>query len=776
MNFRKILAILICVWTLLGFALFKEGSLGIVARETVATASVSPAIQDFYVNCTWAGQTCQFSFDVTDELALDHAIFGCNVTQTFANDTSLPLSGTQTWVNVTKTLPSYNCTVSFQLWVWGADSDLAVTTGLKYIKVYGYNAGGWNTPYVSLIDAIKSTDSANNWGNVETYAQTILAKKTTTDLANMISSYANAGDWEDVLKWSAFCWKLGIAQETDIVNALGNFTMVGSLPYTDSYSGIPDFLTESKWALYGYYWSLLYDASLTKWNVTAAFTQFNSSIYRLGKPALWVFADGTARTYSDRYYDEDASTIECYIIFAELLNVSGALDDALHWWNYDDSHHWSSTYQYFRYTTASPDDNYEYECEAPFFLKIIGTLKCYFSPLENWSHVLIDIENRFLSSKWNSPQWTDGATGRTTYVVVHEYKWNNQRRLQNTLGAWQALEGVYSRLNSTYKNTIAEMLSGTDSLEPAWALLLRPEAGLYNNQTKLFGWSSTNADSNSTAKAEILMFLLGMIPGSTTTAFPLEELSYEYLQDMDCQTFRLDLTSRTVTLPVAGEGSMTFQYGVSPVTYYFNQGGVWQLTFTDSWNVITNGIYMYDLPGGRIYFGQIPAPEITVTGMSSSKTIIGRGYLGSVTITIDALNLNSIVNLTVHANSIEIHSELVTLITHDFSLNFECNTTGFAYGNYLLEAHAELVPADNTSSSDFTLPILVHVGVPGDVSSSKPGVWDGVVDMKDITYLITLFNKRAYSPSWNSNADVNNDGVINIRDIALALMYFNQKE
>jgi hypothetical protein len=773
----RLSTVLVCALVLLSSSASEQNQLRVAKNETGVEGSVSPVIQDVYLNNTWAGQPCQFSFNVTDDVGLSYVIFGCNATQTFTNDTSMPLSGTQAWVNITKTLPSFNCIVSFQLWAWDTNSAFPANTGLRYIKVYKYSTGGWNTPYTSLIDAIKAIDSANNWNDADTYAQTILGKKTTADLADMIDGFAKVDDWIDVLKWSAFCWKLGVAQENDIVSALGNCTMVGSLPYTDSSSGYPDFVTESKWALYGYYWALLYNVSLTKWNVTAAFNQFNSSIYGLGEPALWVYADGTARSYSDRYYDEDACTIECYIIFAKLLNVSGAIDDALHWWSYDDSHHWSNAYQYYRYTSSSPNDNYEYECEEPFFLKIIGTLKYYYPSLGNWSHVLTDIENRYLSSEWNSPQWLDGTTGTTTYVAVHEYKWNNQRRLRNTFGAWQALLGVYLGLNSTYQSNIEDMLRGNDALEPAWALLLRPEAGLYNNETKKFGWYSTNGDNNSTAEAETLMFLLGIVPGSTTTAFPLEELNYEYVQGIGCQMFQLNLTSRTVTLPVADGGDVTFQYGVSPVTCFFNQSGVWQVTFSDSWNMITSVTYTSGLPVNLICFTQILPSEITVTNVVNSKTIIGRGCSESVDVTLDFQNTNSNANITVYANSSEIHSELIALTTAGLTLSFEWNTSGFAYGNYTLEAHAELVQGgNNISNNGFTCPVPVHIGVPGDVSSSTFGTYDTVVNMRDIAYLIRFFNAKPGSPSWSSNADVNGDGVVNLKDIEIALLNFCKHE
>src|SRR5271157_776472 len=626
---RRFLSILSCILVLLGFLVS-----GVVSRPlasaspTVVDSQVSPAIVDFYVNNTWTDQTCQFSFKVANCLSLDYAIFGCNITQSFVNDSAVLVSGAQAWANFTHVLPSHASTVSFQFWVWDTTSPHSATTGLRYIKVNFYNnaPGTWNTPYTSLIDTIQSIDSANNWANTETYAQTVLAKKSTADLTTMIDSYANAQDWPDVLKWSAFCSKLGIAQKNDIINALGNYTMIGDLPFTD-YAGnfLGDFCVLSTWALYGYYYATTYNVSLSKWNITAAYQQFNSSVdYSIhnGQPQtglpLWIFADGTAKTFSDRYYDEDACTIDCYIIFSELLNVSGAMDDAVHWWSYTNSVHWNPTAQFYGYTGTS-----NYECEAPFFLKIISTLKYYYPPLQNWTRVLTDIENRFLSAEWNSKQWL-GSAYSTTYVVVHSYPDNDQRRLENTFAAWQTLLGVYLQLNASYQSVMDDMLLGNNSAEPAWALLLGPLAQLYNGSSGLFRWGSyanQYDDNSATAYAEILLFLLGIVPQNTTVAFPLEELNYEYIQDIDPQEFQFNLANQTVTIPVSDPGTMMFQYGASPITCNFNQSGIWQVTFSNSWNMISNATCLSGLLTNRIYYAQLYAFNVTISACYTSQNI-----------------------------------------------------------------------------------------------------------------------------------------------------------
>jgi hypothetical protein len=621
--------IMLTALLLMSMASLATASIGKTGETVTYGSDVTepPQIQDFYINSTWAGQASQFAFNCTDTAGLVNGTLTTNVTTTYRNDT-VSLSGTVAWANFTKTLPSYNCAVGFQFWVWNQNTSIYATTGLRIMKVYTYNSTV--DFFKCLADAITTVENANNWNSAEPYAKVVLDQTPVSTLSSMIDNYSQAQDWNHVLLWSAFCNKLNITSQQAINYALGNYTMVGSLPRTgyDIYN-TPTFSPEDKWGLYGYWyantsWARDYNSRITaKWNITTAFQQFNSSVYysvynttgTLGLP-LWMYANGTAHTYTNRYYDEDACTIDCYIIFAQLLNVSGAIDEAIHWWSYLNTIHWNSGEQHYGYTGTSG-----YECEAVFFLKIISTLKYYYPALGNWSNVLTDIGNRFVSHEWNSPQWLDSSNDQSTHVVVHMYPDNPARRLQNTLGAWQALLGVCLQLNSTCENNIRDMLYGNNNTEPAWALLLRPEAILYDKTQKLFAWGSlSGVDNDATAYGEILMFMMGIVPGTTTIAFPLEELKYEYIRDVYPTELRLNTTLRQIVVPVNSAGDLTFQYGVSPITYNFNQSGVWQITFTNSWNMIKNVTLISVLPNNVIYFTQIYLPRALTVNVTEGGT------------------------------------------------------------------------------------------------------------------------------------------------------------
>ncbi len=68
----------------------------------------------------------------------------------------------------------------------------------------------------------------------------------------------------------------------------------------------------------------------------------------------------------------------------------------------------------------------------------------------------------------------------------------------------------------------------------------------------------------------------------------------------------------------------------------------------------------------------------------------------------------------------------------------------------------------------------VIITFPGDVSGAL-GHPDGIVDMQDIAALLRNFNARFGTLRWNPVTDVNDDGVINMRDISIAIFYYGSR-
>jgi hypothetical protein len=172
-------------------------------------------------------------------------------------------------------------------------------------------------------------------------------------------------------------------------------------------------------------------------------------------------------------------------------------------------------------------------------------------------------------------------------------------------------------------------------------------------------------------------------------------------------------------------------------------------------------------------------PDIAMTDVIPSKTVVGQDYCVNVTVTVEDLGFSAaIFNVTLYANNSSVENQTTILIPgYSVIIHFAWNTSGFAYGNYTIGAYAWPLDGEiNTANNNYTCSIEVYVGVPGDVSGSTQGVYDKKCDMKDIAYLVILFNTKPTSPNWNPNADVNNDGVCNMKDIAIAIINFNKHE
>ncbi len=170
--------------------------------------------------------------------------------------------------------------------------------------------------------------------------------------------------------------------------------------------------------------------------------------------------------------------------------------------------------------------------------------------------------------------------------------------------------------------------------------------------------------------------------------------------------------------------------------------------------------------------------NIAVQRVVPSKTVVGQGYNLSIQVQVENQGWEAqTTDVTIYVNT-EIISTFANLAMPGRSqliLSSTWQTGTYTKGNYTISIVATPVPGEVDTTDDSYI-WTVHLGVPGDVSSTVPGVYDGKVDMKDIAYLVSLFNTKPSSLNWQPNADVNNDGVCNMKDIATAIAYFNKHE
>jgi parallel beta-helix repeat protein len=168
--------------------------------------------------------------------------------------------------------------------------------------------------------------------------------------------------------------------------------------------------------------------------------------------------------------------------------------------------------------------------------------------------------------------------------------------------------------------------------------------------------------------------------------------------------------------------------------------------------------------------------DIGITGITTSKTVVGQGFNLNINTTIFNYGDNAeTFNVTVYCNETAItlpngeNYTPVTLGSGNFTtVAIAWNTSGFAKGNCTVSAVADTVPGE-TDTEDNTLPDgWVFVSIPGDING------DQYVNAKDAVLLGAAFNSSQEQPSFNPNADTNGDQWCNAKDAVILGTHFNE--
>jgi hypothetical protein len=544
-----------------------------------------------------------------------------------------------------------------------------------------------------------------------------------------------------------------------VTRAMDNQPMVGHWPNVD-----PHIMSVYyKFLVSAYRYAVELGVNSSGWNRDLAYQEF-LNCWQVDHNFLWFDpAQGIPTDYMDRYYDENAEVLSFFLKFYE-IGVPDALNYADQMWTHLCTMHWSGSY--FPYTGSKS----QVECEAGAFAETIGELYAN-NPngLPNFpDYILKDLDYKFLSGgNWSAKLWSPGA-----YVVRHA-ETNSEKRLENTITAWAAMQSYYGLMNSTMKSEFDSLLTGSPS---AWEGLV-DYSNMYSNGQ--FRWRETsNYTDDATCGGAMLLFLNGIVPDSGSLAIPVIDEAYEDWYSMfPASHFRFDYDSRMIQIPVWA-GRINFTFGTRTASYVFPSNGIYQIKFSPDWNTVINASPVSPL-GSRFAYLNPPA-DIAITDLAVAKSVIGQGNLSTVNVTFSSQGIlnNQTLNFTVCANSTAIYSQPITIgATVNPTVGFEWNTTGFAYGNYTLNAYVEPLPVEiNVVNNNFTCNSSVHIGIPGDISGFTPGTSDGVCNMRDISYLIVHFNTHPGSLNWNPNCDIDSSGRVDMKDIVIAVMNFDKHE
>jgi len=163
-------------------------------------------------------------------------------------------------------------------------------------------------------------------------------------------------------------------------------------------------------------------------------------------------------------------------------------------------------------------------------------------------------------------------------------------------------------------------------------------------------------------------------------------------------------------------------------------------------------------------------PDVAVTKIATSKTIVGQGYtiIINVTVTNQALNYETFY-VIIHANTTTIKTQTITLLSGNSATVISTwNTTAAPYGNYTISAYVWLVQGETNTADNNKTDGIIMVTIPGDVDGSFK------VNYEDLFSLADAYGSHGpdfnypgepASPHWDPYCDFNGDNRVNYEDL-----------
>jgi len=164
--------------------------------------------------------------------------------------------------------------------------------------------------------------------------------------------------------------------------------------------------------------------------------------------------------------------------------------------------------------------------------------------------------------------------------------------------------------------------------------------------------------------------------------------------------------------------------------------------------------------------------EIAATNITPSKTIVGKGFLLCLNLTMtNRGTCTEAVNVTIYANTTILATLTNITLTNRTAttITFTWNTTGFSEGYYVISAYVWPVPGEMDTMDNAFIEVIVTLTIPGDVDG------DLNVDIFDVVSICVAYCSKRGQPQYKTNCDINSDGKIDIYDVVIACAHYGQK-
>lgn len=212
------------------------------------------------------------------------------------------------------------------------------------------------------------------------------------------------------------------------------------------------------------------------------------------------------------------------------------------------------------------------------------------------------------------------------------------------------------------------------------------------------------------------------------------------------------------------------------LTFYWNTSGIPPGDYTISTNA-TGVQGETRMENNRFEDGAVtlviePIHDVSVTSLTSLKTVVFKGYCLRVNVTLENQgNFPEAFNVTLYANNIVINKTQVNLNKGDIiTVTFAWDTAeAIEYEDYTLNATADQVYDENDTSDNSIVYGDVNIVHPGDFDADED------VDIYDIVLVAAAYGSKKGAPAYAPNLDVNCDGKIDIFDVVAATPQYGYK-
>lgn len=496
--------------------------------------------------------------------------------------------------------------ITFGIKIWKTDA-LFKALGKKEtlnVDVRFGPSGLWLYEYINLVINAVQDWNATNW--VLAWRGMVLSKLNYSHFDTIIDNYKNASNWDGVIMTKNLAERVGYSSTTidnAVKAALDGVQMFTNykLPKNYRYNNKDWFLTQVPCYIDAYRWAKELNYQKDKWDPVSGYNGLHYVLQRVGD-GFWAGNPDTGegeKLLSGRWHEKQ-TVAACMWKFWRDHQIEGAKNDIVTLWGYMNSRHW--TVDHYSYAVSLA--NYEFSQAGMF--NVFGLYHTKIAELSNYKRCTIHVHNAHLKDYWESPLFRCGDV--IYHWAVHHNPENSQRRMEAMLGTIITIHQAWPYLNSEGKTLLRNMLIGIGTT-PGWKVALEGSRhGMYNATTYRFRMASDSDFSDvGTANGAVLLFLLGISPSpnspSGSLAIPLDYSWFNDYYQMNPEYWRWDGENHKIRIPVF-HGKLVFMYGPENVEYFFQEDGVYEVTFNSSYSSITQVTRIGDLTGDYLCPGK----------------------------------------------------------------------------------------------------------------------------------------------------------------------------